>query len=606
MSTRILILGSGGREHALALALSTAGSDAVDLLCAPGNPGIAECATLIPIAGDDVAAVVQAARAHAVDWVIPGGESWLCAGLADALAAAGIACIGPSRQAAQLEASKVFARTLTAPLGVPSPRFVVVRSEEALRDALARWQGLPVIKADGLAAGKGVFLPDSIEECLDVGRALLAGSLGEAGKTLLIEERLHGEEASLFFACAGRDVLPLSHARDHKRLLDGDRGPNTGGMGAISPSPICTPAIEREVQERIVRPTLQALVERGTPFVGFLFVGILQTEAGPSLLEFNVRWGDPEAQAVLPRLGDGDLFRLCQAMVAGQLRAAIPTISAQASCAVVLAAAGYPQAPRRGDVIAIEEGACEKSGAHILHSGTQRLGPLLTTAGGRVLTVVALAPDGETARRRAYQGADAVHFAGLQRREDIGGAWAASLPHGETSKMHTLSEPVAPRVGVIMGSQSDWAVMQHAARLLDALGIAHEARVVSAHRTPQAMVEYAQSAQARGLSVLIAGAGGAAHLPGMVASLTLLPVLGVPIPVGSLSGLDALLSIVQMPRGVPVGTLAVGEAGASNAALLAAEILALYDPALRDRLRAYREARRDEVLAMRLPPGGDR
>ena len=426
MSTRILILGSGGREHALALALSTAGRQHVELLCAPGNPGIAELATLIPLAGDDVAALVQAARAHAVDWVLPGGETWLCAGLADALASVGIPCIGPSQAAAQLEASKVFSRTLTAPLQVPGPRFVVVRSEAELDAALAGWIGLPVIKADGLAAGKGVFLPDTIEDCRQAGRELLAGALGAAGTTLLVEERLHGEEASLFFACCGSQTVALSHARDHKRLLDGDRGPNTGGMGAISPSPIATPAIEREVHERIVRPTLQALADRGTPFVGFLFVGVMLTERGPMLLEFNVRWGDPEAQAVLPRLRDGDFFRICQAMAQGSLRQVAPTIEPRASCAVVLASAGYPQAARRGDVITLDQAAIDALGARILHSGTQRQGSRLLTAGGRVMTAVALADDADTARRSAYHAADAVHFAGQQRRNDIGQPPAAA------------------------------------------------------------------------------------------------------------------------------------------------------------------------------------
>ncbi|MBL9005694.1 MAG: phosphoribosylamine--glycine ligase [Myxococcales bacterium] len=421
MRTRILILGSGGREHALALALATARHVAnLDLLCAPGNPGIAELARPIALAGSDVAAVVQAAREHAVDWVLPGGESWLCAGIADALSAVGIPCIGPTQAAAQLEASKVFARTLTAPLGVPGPQFVVVDSDATLRSALAGWVGVPVLKADGLAAGKGVFLPDTIEDSLAIGRELLAGSLGAAGRTLLLEERLYGEEASLFYACAGTDFVPLSHARDHKRLLDGDRGPNTGGMGAISPSPIVTSAIERAVQDRIVRPTLAALAARGTPFVGFLFVGIMLTARGPMLLEFNVRWGDPEAQAILPRLRDGDFFHLCQAMLRGTLRQVALQIAARSSCAVVLASAGYPQAPRTGDIITVDEAAVTASGARILHSGTQRHGSHLVTAGGRVLTVVAQADDAKLARHRAYQAARAVHFADQQHRSDIG------------------------------------------------------------------------------------------------------------------------------------------------------------------------------------------
>lgn len=421
MSTRILIVGGGGREHALALALASARpSQAVELWCAPGNPGISQIAGRLPVHGIDVAAVVAAARAHAVDFVLPGGEAWLCAGLTDALAQVGIACVGPTQAAAQLEASKSFARTLTAPLGVPGPQFVVVQSEQQLQDAIARFADLPVIKADGLAAGKGVFLPDSLAACLKIGRELLSGSLGEAGRTVVLEERLQGDEASLFFACAGADCIALSHARDHKRLQDDDLGPNTGGMGAISPSPTVTAAIEQEVQDRIVRPTLSAMVQRGTPFVGFLFVGIMGTRQGIKLLEFNVRWGDPEAQAVLPRLAAGELLRICQAMIGGRLRDLTPRVETNASCAVVLASAGYPDSPRLGDVITIDEPALAASGARLLHSGTQQVGDVLQTAGGRVLTVVAQGDTAERARLRAYQGADAVRFAGLQRRNDIG------------------------------------------------------------------------------------------------------------------------------------------------------------------------------------------
>lgn len=437
MGTRILIVGSGGREHALALALASARpATDLDLLCCPGNPGIADVARLITGVGSDVDAIVRVAVEHSVDFVLPGGETFLCAGLADALARVGIACVGPTQAAAQLEASKVFTRILTAPHGVPGPHFAVVCSESDLRQALDTWSGLPVIKADGLAAGKGVFLPETIEACWQTGRALLAGSLGAAGTTLLLEERLYGEEASLFYACAGADVVALSHARDHKRLLDDDCGPNTGGMGAISPSPFLTPALEQEIEARIVRSTLQALVARGTPFVGFLFVGVMLTARGPMLLEFNVRWGDPEAQAVLPRLRDGDFLRICQALACGTLSQIQPQIDASHSCAVVLASADYPQSPRSSERIEIDPQALAASGGRVLHSGTMRCGPDLYTAGGRVLTVVAQGSDADGARGRAYRAADAVRFAGLQRRSDIGLLRRAVAPGTPTRHAH--------------------------------------------------------------------------------------------------------------------------------------------------------------------------
>ena len=418
---RILILGSGGREHAMARALATAASEPqVELYCGPGNPGIAELATILPLSPTDPPGVVAAARRQQINLVIPGPEKWLCAGIADALAAADIACCGPSAAAAQLESSKAFTRLLTAPLGVPGPRFAIVRDPAQLRQTIADWEGVPVIKADSLAAGKGVFLPDDKAACLEAGTALLAGALGSAGQTVVVEERLQGEEASLFYACHGEHCIALPHARDHKRLLDGDQGPNTGGMGAISPSPAITAEQEQLVRTRIVLPTLRELVRRGTPFVGFLFVGLMLCEGHPQLLEFNVRLGDPEAQAILPRLAPGEFLRLCQATAAGRLADFVLRVDEKPTCAIVLASAGYPDTPQGGEVIAIDPATRAWAKAWLLHGGTEQRGPELITAGGRVLTVVAQDESADAARRRAYRAADAVRFAGLQRRSDIG------------------------------------------------------------------------------------------------------------------------------------------------------------------------------------------
>jgi phosphoribosylamine--glycine ligase len=390
------------------------------LFCAPGNLGTAESATNLGLRVDDVPAVVAAARSHAIDLVIPGPESSLCAGVADALAAAGIACCGPTQCAAQLESSKAFTRTLTAPLSVPGPRFAIVTSQTELRSALDRFSEVPVLKADGLAAGKGVFLPDSKEDCEKLGSELFAGALGDAGRTLVIEERLRGEEASLFYACHGELCVPLPHARDHKRLLDDDCGPNTGGMGAVSPSPVITLAIEHAVQGTIVKPTLRALVARGTPFIGFLFVGLMLTTDGPALLEFNVRLGDPEAQAILPRLLPGEFLRLCQATATGALADFTLRLDDGCTCAIVLASQGYPSKPRLGDAITLDRLALDRLGAWVLHSGTEQRDRALYTAGGRVMTVVARAPSASAARAQAYRAADAIHFAGQVRRGDIG------------------------------------------------------------------------------------------------------------------------------------------------------------------------------------------
>lgn len=572
---RILVVGSGGREHAMALALAQDRDLAI--FCAPGNPGIATLATVWNIPLDDVTALVDAAVRHQIDLVIPGPEAALVSGLADALATVGIACCGPSQAAAQLEASKVFMRELTTPLGIPGPKYQVARSEPELARAVEQFLDVPVVKADGLAAGKGVFLPNSKEECLQIGRELLAGKLGPAGQQILLEERLCGKEVSLFFACHGTQVVALPHARDHKRLCDEDQGPNTGGMGAISPNPDITAELVHRIEQEFVLPVLRTLTHRQTPFVGFLFVGVMLTAEGPRLLEFNVRFGDPEAEVILPRLSPGEFLRLCEATTQGRLPHFALSVLPHATCAVVVTARGYPSGPELGHVISVDAERLHASGATLLHNGTRQVTDTLRSAGGRVLTLLGKGDSPEVARQIAYEGICAIHFAGMHYRTDIG-------------------KTPCPLVSVIMGSPSDEAVMSAAVEVLRELDISHEVRIVSAHRTPEWMFAFAKQAESRGLSVIIAGAGGAAHLPGMVASLTTVPVLGVPIPATAMQGMDALLSIVQMPRGVPVGTLAIGKPGAANAALLAAEILAIARPQLRDRLHRFRTSQRDRVL----------
>jgi len=427
---RVLVLGGGGREHALVRALAT--SPECDVFCAPGNPGIAEHATLWPIALSALPELVSTARAERIDLVIPGPEAVLDQGIADALAEVHIPCCGPSRAASQLEASKAFMRRLTAPLGLPAPAFRIVESVEQLAPAIARFDRVPVLKADGLAAGKGVFLPRDAGQCLQLGRQLLDGALGPAGRRLVLEERLSGPEVSLFFACHGTSYVALPSARDHKRLQAGDVGPNTGGMGAVSPSPAIAPTFVERAGSIFVAPTLQALMQRGTPFVGFLYVGLILTTGGPRLLEFNVRLGDPEAQAILPRLAPGELLRLCTATAAPQsagLAALRLKTLPGATCAVILAAPGYPDEPRLGGTITLDAGRLQQAGVTLFHNGTRRVAgtPTLQVSGGRVLTVVGHGADLAAARRCAYRGAAAIDFPGMQRRDDIG---LSSSPSG--------------------------------------------------------------------------------------------------------------------------------------------------------------------------------
>jgi phosphoribosylamine--glycine ligase len=422
----VLVLGSGGREHAMCRALQSGAP--TRLVCAPGNPGTAVHATSVDLPIDQPEAIVALCRREGIELIVPGPEAALTAGVADAALAAGIACCGPTAAAARLESSKSFTRTLGQRLQLPQPRHWVVRTTQQLHAATQYWRGLPpVVKADGLAAGKGVFLPDSVEQAVVQAEKLLGGFLGEAGKTVVIEERLVGDEASMFFACSGMAAVAMPHARDHKRLGAGDRGPNTGGMGAVSPNTLCDAALTDAVHSTFVLPVLREMQRLGTPFCGFLFVGVMLTARGPQLLEFNVRLGDPEAQAILPRLLPGEFLRLCRATAAGKLEDFSLQVSQLCTCAVVLAAAGYPQTPRLGDPIALEPTlstypAKDPSSAWFVHAGTRYQDQVLQTAGGRVAAVVACGETQSQARKRAYAGVAQVSFAGMQVRLDIGEA----------------------------------------------------------------------------------------------------------------------------------------------------------------------------------------
>jgi len=391
----------------------------IEILSAPGNPGTAHHGSNIRVAADDIAGLVEMARREEVDLVIPGPEGPLAAGLADALAEAGIPCCGPTAAAARLEGSKAFTRTLTEAAGVPSPDYRIVASPEDVDRAIESFEAPPVIKADGLAAGKGVFLPDTHDEGAAIARDLLAGLLGRSGSTVIMEQRLIGFEASWFHACRGTETIALPHARDHKRLWDGDRGPNTGGMGAVSPNPGVDPNLETAVRRDIVLPTLERLADQGTPFNGFLFSGLMLDEGRPYLLEFNVRLGDPEAQAILPRLPDGAFAEVCSWVAGLSDQAPVFAFDRHHASAVVLAAAGYPDAPRRGDLITIEP-ALETADRWFIHAGTRLDDRELLTDGGRVGAIVARGETAEAARARAYEGVGHVQWDGMIHRTDIG------------------------------------------------------------------------------------------------------------------------------------------------------------------------------------------
>ncbi|WP_168070706.1 phosphoribosylamine--glycine ligase [Sphingomonas kaistensis] len=408
----ILLLGSGGREDALAWGLRQSPSCG-DLLAAPGNPGIARWADCLAIDPADPDKVVALARERNVGLVVVGPEAPLVAGVADACREAGIPVFGPSAAAAMLEGSKGFTKDLCAAEGIPTARFVRLADTQAALDALDEF-GLPVvIKADGLAAGKGVTVALTRDEAEQAVRDL-------GGAPLVIEEFLDGEEASLFALVDGPEALFLASAQDHKRVGEGDTGPNTGGMGAYSPAPVLTDALRDRAMAEIVVPTAAAMERAGTPFSGLLYAGLMLTAEGPKLIEYNVRFGDPECEAIVPLL-KGDLAALLLSVAEGRLGQVRPEVSDSTSMTVVMCAEGYPGMPRKGGLIDGIEAAERVPGVTVFHAGTARHGSgALLSAGGRVLAVTAVGPTLAEARALAYQGVDAIEFADGFHRRDIG------------------------------------------------------------------------------------------------------------------------------------------------------------------------------------------
>jgi phosphoribosylamine--glycine ligase len=408
----ILLLGSGGREDALAWRLRQSPSCG-KLIAAPGNPGIArwaECAALDPC---DPRAVVELAQKHAIDLVVVGPEAPLVAGVADALRDAGIAVFGPSAAAAQLEGSKGFTKDLCRANAIPTAGYVRVKRAADAHAALAQF-GIPVvIKADGLAAGKGVTVATSTEEA--------RRAIDEAGDgPLVIEEFLEGEEASLFALVDGETAVPLASAQDHKRVGEGDTGPNTGGMGAYAPAPILTPELQQRAMNEIVIPTARAMAAAGTPFSGVLYAGLMLTADGPKLIEYNVRFGDPECEAIMPLI-DGDFAQLLHAVATGRLiEIEARPLTGKHAVTVILAARGYPGTPAGGGLIREIDAAEQVEGVTVFHAGTALSGSDLVAKGGRVLAVTAVAETFANARARAYRAVDQIDFADGFHRRDIG------------------------------------------------------------------------------------------------------------------------------------------------------------------------------------------
>ena len=417
----VLLIGSGGREHAIATALRQS-PKLTRLTCAPGNAGIAAVADLAAIDPADHAAVIAFCKAESVDFVVIGPEAPLVAGLVDDLFAAGIKAFGPKKEPARLEGSKAFTKELCTEANIPTAAYGRFSSAEAAR-AYVLARGAPiVVKADGLAAGKGVVVASSTEEALAAVDACFSGAFGAAGAEVVIEDCLVGEEASFFAITDGVDVLPLAAAQDHKRVGDGDQGPNTGGMGAYSPTPVVDEAMEMRIMDEIVVPTVRCLAKRGTPFVGVLFAGLMIEEDGPKLIEYNVRFGDPETEVLLPRL-KSDLLELMLASAEGRLSGNIANFDERTALTVVMAAEGYPGSYRKGSRIEGLDDAAALPDVSVFHAGTAEKGGAIVSNGGRVLAITALGDSVSEAQAKAYAAVDRVRWPEGFCRRDIG--WRA-------------------------------------------------------------------------------------------------------------------------------------------------------------------------------------
>lgn len=421
---RVLLIGSGGREHALAWAIAQS-DDCDALFCAPGNAGVQSCAECVDIAADDVDALVEFAKSNAIDLVVVGPEQPLVLGVVDKLEAAGIAAFGPNKAAAQLEGSKGFMKDLCTKYNIPTAsygRFTDVGEAKAFIES----QGVPiVVKADGLAAGKGVIIAETLEHAIETAEDMLSGNaFGEAGHEIVVEQFLTGEEVSYFALADGKSILPLTSAQDHKRVYDGDAGPNTGGMGAYSPAHLMNDELEAKILNKIVEPTISGMAADGTPFTGVLFAGLMIIDGEPFLIEHNARFGDPECQTLMLRM-QGDLLGVLDAAAHGRLDEVKDQVSwrDESALCVVMAANGYPGAYAKNTVIGKLEDTAEVKDLTVFHAGTAFDGDDVVSIGGRVLGITAIGSDVAEAQRRAYMGVNKIDWPEGFCRKDIG--WRA-------------------------------------------------------------------------------------------------------------------------------------------------------------------------------------
>ncbi len=580
---KVLVIGSGGREHALVWKLSQS-EKVKSICCAPGNAGIKKLATCVKIKANDIKGLLEYAKKENVDLTVVGPEDALAGGIVDRFEEAGLRIFGPTSAAAKLESSKVFCKEFLKKYNIPSAEYKVFNKAGPAKKYIDEIGAPCVVKADGLAAGKGVIVCQTEDEAKDsVDLMMKENAFGDAGNTVVVEQFLTGEEASFIAFVDGETVLPLPSSQDHKAVFEGDRGPNTGGMGAYSPAPVMDNGMGMRVLNEVMLPTIRGMAEEGRPFKGMLYAGMMIDGDEINVLEFNCRFGDPECQPLLMRL-QTDLVDILEKAIDGTLEDLELEIDPRPAICVVMASEGYPGAYKTGRAITGLVNVSKIKDVMIFHAGTAIENRRTVTSGGRVLGVTAMDTTVSKAIERAYKAVDKIKWNGSYFRRDIG--------HRAISHLQKKSGPL---VGVVMGSDSDLPIMRAATDFLNSMGIKNEITISSAHRTPEQATEYAKTAAKRGLKIIIAGAGMAAHLAGVLAAHTTLPVIGVPIDASSLNGLDALLSTVQMPPGIPVGTMGIGKAGAKNAAVFAARILATCNPDLTAALKQHSRDMADQV-----------
>lgn len=578
---KVLVVGGGGREHALVWKISQS-PRVKEIFCAPGNAGIESLANCVPIDAEDVDGLLAFAREKQIDLTVIGPEGPLAVGIVDRFEKAGLKVFGASRKAAELESSKSFAKRIMNKYGVPTAQGRTFTKFDQAKAYIKKIGAPIVVKADGLAAGKGVIVCTTVKEALAaLKRIMVDKEFGSAGDKAVVEECLVGEEASFIALTDGRTVLPLPSSQDHKPVFDDDKGPNTGGMGAYSPAPVVDKYLHEKIMQQVMLPTVRGMAAEGRPYKGVLYAGLMIVRDQIKVLEFNCRFGDPEAQPLLMRVKN-DIVPIMEAVVDEKLDQFSLDIDPRATVCVVMASGGYPGKYKKGIAIKGLEKAARMKDVMVFHAGTGRKNGKVVTSGGRVLGVTALGDGVEKAIDRAYQAVSKISWQGVHFRKDIG-------------RKAQIRLNTAPDVLMVMGSDSDLPVMDGAGAMLKKFGIPFRMTVASAHRSPEKAVALAAKARQQGVKVIIAGAGHAAHLAGVLAAHTTLPVIGVPIDSSCLQGLDALLSTVQMPPGIPVATVSIGKSGAINAAILAVQILAGTDENLAALLDEYKKELKNGV-----------